>query len=136
MTKGNLVRIMFGIDKQANGAAPDASMVFDETNIITLHSFNNLSNKGRFITLYDKFHTFFTTEAFLSSTAVHLTYKNFNFYKKMRVPIVYDSNLGAITERCCNNFFICAVAEKYDISTPFINHVQLAFAHRIRFMDI
>ncbi len=132
----NKCRIMLGIDKQCNGVNPTSGDIFDSGSITLNEAFNNLSNKGRFITLFDKFLLFNNQYSDATGTNNKIVIKRFNYNKKCRIPILYDSTLGAVTERCCNNLFLYCISNISDVSTPDINNITVDFYHRVRFMDV
>lgn len=115
-------------DKQANGAVPANTDVYETTDI--LH-FNNLANKGRFVTLY----TFEENLAPLAAGGTGVTgdwsgeTKSFEFHKKCHIPIMYDSTTGAVTEIKSNNLFWTAVANTTQATSGF------TIRNRIRFVD-
>ncbi len=136
-TDNNQVRMLVVIDKQANGDIADFTAICDTTVITeSLFAYNNLANKGRFITLVDKTFVFNKRVEKLSSTDLAVTRRTFNYYKKCRIPILYSAATGAVSERCCNNIVVYFMALKHDTSSPNVNYVTLDMNNRIRFMDI
>ncbi len=111
LASGNAsVRIMVIKDSQCNGAAATALNVLETANY---QSFNNLANKGRFTTLYDKSFTLNTLAAAGDGTTndTAATGRTFSFFKKCRIPILFNSTTGAIGEVCCNNIFMLQIGE-------------------------
>ncbi len=136
-TDNNEVRMLIVIDKQSNGAiAAFGDIIALPTITNPLTAYNNLANKGRFITLVDKTFLFHKNVEKGSSTDIIVMRKRFNYYKKCRIPILYSGSSGAITERCCNNIVCYVVALRHDTTTPNVNHVTLQMSNRVRFMDI
>lgn len=105
------VRLMAIQDKQANGAQPAITDIFASNNF---QSFNNLTNKGRFRTLYDE-----TIDLSLPSGAGagNGTTDTFLYgkksvsgavYKDLNIPIEYSGATGAVTEVRTNNIIFLA----------------------------
>lgn len=100
-----VVRVIVGLDKQANGALPGGTTLL-ETN--QYQSFLNLSNKDRFRVLMDRTHVLnaqagagtATLDDWASVTTAH------KFNIKLNVPVEYQTNTGTITDLTSNNFFI------------------------------
>ncbi len=133
----NKVRVLIVIDKQCNGVVADVSDLLDNL-VITdpLYAFNNLANKGRFITLYDKIHNFNRQIVKLATGDFTHVVKEFKFYKKCRIPVLYSGSNGTIGERCCNNITMRCWAQEKDTATPLVNKLDVVLNTRIRFMDI
>lgn len=89
-------------DTQANGALPDSvSQIFIGNNSNALMP--NLDNKQRFKILVHKQITM--PQPGGVSAAYNNATKAFNFYKKVNIPIFYNSTDGLIDERRSNNLF-------------------------------
>ncbi len=127
------VRIMIVQDTQCNGAAPAVSTDAGVLETALFQSFNNLSNKGRFKTLYDKTHTMNALAGAGNGTANDIAPvdRNFSFFKKCRIPIEYSgvANPSVITEVRTNNIFGLL------ISASAGSRVSLASKWRFRFSD-
>lgn len=124
-------RIMLIWDKQANGAVPATSQILtDNTNI---NSFNNLANKGRFVTLYEYTDTLVQQAG--SGTGVTGDWagdiKQFQLYKKVNIPIEFDSTAGAITEIRSNNLFWVIYRQ-----SAAVDNVTFTANVRLRFSDL
>lgn len=124
-------RAMLVLDRQANGAVPTSSNDILETNT-SINSFLNLANSRRFKILYQLVETLLPSAG--SGTGVTGDWagdlKPFEFYKKVNIPLEFDSTTGAITEIKSNN--LIWVYYRNDASgTVTFNSVT-----RLRFTDI
>ncbi len=137
-TDDNTVRLLLVIDKQANGVSAGILDVLDQSGDVTnlLHCFNQLANKGRFITLMDKLIVF--NSKYMKNTTTDITHetREVKFYKRCRIPIMYNSSNGVISERCCNNITGLVISAYSDLLTPQINLVKMHVDSRMRYMDI
>lgn len=139
-THYNKVRTIIFIDRQCNGASAEVADVFDQKLFTDqMYIYNNLANKGRFITLYDKIVTF--RRNYIKpgeDTDIFQQTKEFKFYKKCRIPILYNGATGDTSERCCNNIhgIVFAIRNEIEEDSATLNYVQFTTSTRIRFMDI
>ncbi|AGS36186.1 putative viral capsid [Circoviridae 4 LDMD-2013] len=106
-----VIRVMLLLDKQCNGSYPGASEILQTNN--DWQSFNNLSNKDRFVTLYDK-----TIALNSMGNGGNGTTNESNevrhceeFHKKVNIPINFDSTTGAVTEIASNNLVVALISE-------------------------
>ncbi len=103
------IRLMLVQDTQCNGAAPAVSTDSGVLETASYQSFNNLSNKGRFKTLFDKTIAMNPMAGAGNGTANDTAPvdRNFTFFKKCRIPIEYSgvANPSVITEVRTNNIF-------------------------------
>jgi hypothetical protein len=127
----NECRLAIIIDRQANGSAPVPADVFDSLSTNGCLDFNNLSNKGRFLTIFDKRMVF--NPQILTTAKNAANAKVVNFHKRCRIPILYDGPTGSVTERCCNNLLFFCTARVNDST---YNHIDFYGVCRIRFMDV
>ncbi len=106
------VRILIGIDKQANKAAVALSAILEGSSA-DIHNFRDMENLHRFIFLYDK--TFcMNTTAFGSNGTTHaggIKCKYVNINLTMNVPIYYTGSTGAVTEIASHNLWAFAISE-------------------------
>lgn len=108
---GEILRVIFFLDKQCNGAT---AAVLDILETADVHSFRNLSNSGRFQVLHDKVYMLnYTTLAsdgagVVSSAKVT---RQHTWYKKCNIPLEFSGTAGAITEIRSNNIGVLLVAE-------------------------
>jgi len=91
----NIIRIILVYDRQTNCAAPGYSDVLASpgssgvsgsgagTGVVGVASSNNLNNRSRFLTVFDKNYTFGSTDA---------VQKHVQIYKKLNLPVIYTSN--------------------------------------------
>ncbi len=109
--KGDIVRIILYLDKQANGAAAVATDILESADF---QSFNNLANKSRFRTLMDRTYTLGHQLAQTDGTNTG-SYPEINIsdslFKKVNIPIEYDSTTGAITEVKSNNIGLLTISK-------------------------
>ncbi len=100
-TTSDTVRVILYMDKQTNGAAAGVTDILESDNY---QSFNNLANKSRFRTLMDRTYDLNTDLSGDGTTVDSPRYnENDSFFKKVNIPIEYDSTTGAITEQRSNN---------------------------------
>lgn len=106
--QGEIIRLMLVQDKQCNGAAATYSGVNGVLSADTVSAFRNLDNQDRFIIHKDWFFTINPTAGV--TTSFNLQRVEFDFYKKLNVPIEFDSTVttGALTTIRSNNFFLLA----------------------------
>lgn len=112
-------------DKQANGAYPAYTDVFEDG---TITSHLNLANSGRFVVLKRwagtiRNLTYNDTGAAYGANSMMLKY-----YKKCNIPIEFSSTTGAITEIKSNNLFVMWRASGDDVISAVLNF-------RVRFSD-
>jgi len=124
---GDVIRVLVVLDKQANGANP---VVTDVVETSDYKAFNNLANKGRFRTLFDRSYSInasgFAGDGTTNGggpTVIHDA-----FYRKVNIPIEFDSTAGAITEVKSNNLVVLTFAKVGAICV-------LDARFRIRFID-
>ncbi len=103
---GDVIRMSVMLDKQANGAAATGADVLENN---TTYDFNNLANKDRFTTLWDK--VFSINYSGLASDGAGVVssgevQRQFSFFKTVNIPIEFSGATGAIGEIRSNNIFI------------------------------
>ncbi len=120
------VRLMMVLDKQCNGATATVLGVLESANY---QSFNNLSNKGRFLTMCDKTIVLQPQNGAGNGTANDnsAVQEIFEFYKKVEIPIEYDSTTGAITEIRSNNLFILIISDTATSTCTLDSKIRLRF---------
>ena len=120
-------RLMVVLDKQCNGAAPNVDDILETTD---WQSFNNLANKNRFRTLYDKTFVLNPLSASGDGTANDFGEydRAFTFFKKCSIPIEFDSTTGAITEIKSNNLVILAISDTSNTVTTMNSKIRLRFS--------
>ncbi len=119
------VRVIMYLDKQANGAT---AAITDILETADFQSFNNLSNKSRFRTLMDRSYDLTaaagggdgTTEDY-GATLITDT-----FFKKVNLPIEFDSTAGAITEIKSNNLGVLMLSRNG--KAGFASKIRLRFS--------
>jgi len=118
---------MVVLDKQCNGAAPNVDDILETTD---WQSFNNLANKNRFRTLYDKTFVLNPLSASGDGTANDFGEydRAFTFFKKCSIPIEFDSTTGAITEIKSNNLVILAISDTSNTVTTMNSKIRLRFS--------
>jgi hypothetical protein len=110
---GEMVRVALVLDKQANGATPSSSLIYD--NFFgggvfgAACSFRNKENEARFRVL--KEWRVPITPQFGVATAgttgvIAYDTKRVEVYKKVNIPIEYNGTTGAITEIRSNNLLL------------------------------
>ncbi len=127
------VRFIIVHDSQCNGAAPLVATAAGVLETAHFQSFNNLANKGRFHTLYDKTITLNALAAAGNGTAddTGAVSRNFAFYKKCNIPVEYSGTASPadITEIRTNNIFGVMIADSTE------SNVSLDSKFRFRFSD-
>ncbi len=120
-----VIRIIMYLDKQANGATATITDIL-ETN--DFQSFNNLANKSRFRTLMDRQYDLNATAGGGDGTTEDYgeVIVTDTLFKKVNIPIEFDSTTGAITEIRSNNIGVLILAEAGAISN-FASKIRLRF---------
>ncbi len=122
------VRVILYLDKQCNGAAAVATDILE---VASLQSFNNLANKSRFRTLHDKIYNLVSPSGSGRGATDTLAFgedmTSDALYKKVNIPIEFDSTTGAITEIRSNNIGILLLSSA--------GLCQFISKTRIRFSD-
>lgn len=130
---GQKVRVMLVVDKQTNGAA------FSATDLLgggaTTESMNNLSNRERFVVLYDKVMNFgpgYYSAGVWQPLGGYTGIPFFKIYKKIKIPTVYMGTGATVGSIATNGLYLIGLT---DTSTA--NATNLAFygTYRIRFRD-
>ncbi len=110
---GDVVRVILYLDKQANGATAAVTDILDTADY---QSFNNLSNKSRFVTLMDR-----TTEINYKTLASHgfaadtfdqvQVLQDASFYKRCDIPLEFSGTAApsVITEVRSNNIGVLLI---------------------------
>ncbi len=122
-------RIVFVLDKQANGAVGSIDEVLNFGAGTQLDSFRNLENASRYRILYDK--TLDMNPQVTAGVASGPQSKNFMFKKKLNIPIEYDQSAtdGSLSTQRSNNIFSFAFAENLNAD------VEISYTFRIRYSD-
>ncbi len=123
----DILRIILFVDKQCNGATAAVLDILESANF---QSFRNLANIGRFVMLLDRKITLnpitsSSDTGGTTETGVH--HYDFNFSKKLNLPIEYNSTAGAITEIKSNNIGVLLITAGGDM--------DLTTKFRVRFSD-
>ncbi len=119
------IRVLMYLDKQANGATASITDILETADF---QSFNNLSNKNRFRTLMDRTYAINaeagggdgTTEDYAATTITD------SFYKKVNLPIEFNSTAGAITEISSNNIGVLLISRSGLVN--FTSKIRLRFS--------
>ncbi len=105
------VRMIIYLDRQCNGAAATVLGILETAQF---QSFRNLANTNRFQILYDKTKALnylsVTSDIDNEFNAMETTFAG-SFYKKVNIPIEYDSTSGTIGEIRSNNLGVLTIAE-------------------------
>ncbi len=122
---GDVCRVIFFVDKQANGAA---AAVTDILETADYQSFNNLSNSSRFRVLMDRSHALSYTSMASDGAALvsnaDIT-EEYSFYKECSIPIEFSSTTGAIGEIRSNNIAMMVISRT--AATGFFSKWRLRF---------
>ena len=109
--KGDVVRILLFLDKQANLATAGTTDILESADY---QSFNNLANKRRFRTLMDRTYTIGHSLAQTDGTntgGYAETLIHDEFYKKVNIPIEYTGSTGAIGQVTSNNIGVMTLSK-------------------------
>ncbi len=104
------VRVILFLDKQANGATATVTGILESANY---QSFNNLANKSRFRTLMDRVYDMNAQAGAGDGTANDAAgvVMHDALFKKVNIPIEFDSTAGAITEIRSNNIGVLLISK-------------------------
>ncbi len=107
---GDTIRVILYLDKQANGATAAVTDLLESDDF---QSFNNLANKSRFRTLMDREYNLDASGGTGDGTSNDFNAVNVSdtLFKKVNIPIEYDSTTGAITEVKSNNIGVLLLGQ-------------------------
>ncbi len=105
-----VVRVILYLDKQCNGAVATVTGILETDDF---QSFNNLANTARFHILHDKTYDLnFVAGAGNGTTQAWPEMQISDaIYKKVNIPLEFDSTTGAITELRSNNVGVLLVSQ-------------------------
>ncbi len=103
----DIVRLLVIHDKQANGGLPSVTSVLRAA---LYDAYMNLDQSKRFTVLWNMITSINATCAVGASSGQHELY--FNFFKKVKIRLTYNADLGAITEITENNIFLLAISSR------------------------
>ncbi len=103
------IRVIMYLDKQCNGATAAVTDILESANF---QSFNNLANKSRFRTLMDRQYDLLPAAGGGDGTTEDYpgTVVNDTLFKRVNIPIEFDSTAGAITEIRSNNIGVLLIS--------------------------
>ncbi len=106
-----VVRVILYLDKQANGASATTAAIVESDDFQT---FNNLANKSRFRTLMDRTYPMNIMASSGADATAEWAGENITdtFFKKVNIPIEFDSTTGAITEIRSNNIGVLLLGKQ------------------------
>lgn len=117
------MRIIVGIDKQANGAT---AAVTDVLEVAEYDSFRAMDSVDRFKVLKDKW---ITLNPQVSGAATGSINRHFKInIKNLNLPVHYSSTTGAITELRSNNLFVLLIAQ--------VGNATMDMQSRVKFYDL
>ncbi len=120
----DVVRVILYLDKQANAAVAANTAVLESADY---QSFNNLANKGRFLTLMDRTYSPAATAAAGDGTTngvSGLTIPD-TFFKKVDIPLEFKADVGDITDLTSNNLGVILCSR--DGLATFASKIRLRF---------
>ncbi len=130
------IRLVLYIDKQTNGTAATASVLFQAATEDIL-SFRNIENSARFTIIHDKTYHIKNEPRYAEDSSVNVfswiagpIVKNFNIHWKGFLPIEYNSTAGSIAEIRSNNIGAIAISENPALGT---NNPEIVSRVRLRF---
>ncbi len=106
----DIVRIILYQDKQANGTAATVTGILETANI---HSFNNLANTSRFVTLMDTVVTinYSGMGSATSDTVSQGEVQHWGeFHKRCNIPLEFSAATGALSELRSNNVNVLLIS--------------------------
>lgn len=122
----DIVRVMLYVDKQTNGAAATATDILATADF---QSFNNLSNKGRFLVLMDRTYALSAQAGSGRGATDTLSYGETavvdSYYKRCSIPIEYTAGTGAIAEMPSNNVGVLLLSQSGQ--TGFASKMRIRF---------
>ncbi len=122
------VRVILYLDKQTNGTAATALNILESDDF---QSFNNLSNKGRFLTLMDRIYTLNKTVGAGDGTTNIFGENQINdsLFKAVNIAIEYDNsaNTGALSTQRTNNIGVLLLAQSGALAS-FNSKMRLRFS--------
>ncbi len=120
-----VVRVIVVLDRQANGAT---FAITDVLELASEGSFNNLSNKSRFLILFDRYEAINKTVDVGTNVNQHV--QAFTMFKNVNIPIEWDNSVttGALTSIRSNNIAVFAL-------TLNSTQISLGYTARVRFID-
>lgn len=123
-------RVLLYLDTQCNG---EAALITDILQYNDFMSFNNLANKGRFRVLMDKFYTLnygAMTEIQTTGYSTPRVFKNSSFFKKVNIPIEFDSSLdtGALSTIRSNNIGLWVLTRAGLDTSTMEGHFRIRYA--------
>ncbi len=123
----DLFRLIIYVDKQTNGAAATASDILEAS--VTLHSFRNLANSGRFRILLDKVYPMNSQAGEGNGTTFVFNefLRSLNINKKLNLPLEFSCTTDAITELRSNNIGVLGVSHG--------GYATISYKARVRFSD-
>lgn len=106
----DILRIIFYVDKQANGAAATAAQILESGGSYPYQAFRNLANVDRFTLLKD-FTVALNAQGGTGASATE-TQKQGRFAINCNVPIEFDGATGSLTEIRSNNIGCLVLGER------------------------
>ncbi len=107
---GDVLRVMIYVDKQCNGATATVGNLLQTAAYM---EYRNMSEVGRFQVLYDKNHSMnyanLTSETADTVSASSMT-RFVSVFKKVSIPLEFDSTTGAIGEIRSNNIGVLVIS--------------------------
>lgn len=124
----NNVRLVLYLDKQTNGNTATVAELLQEVNE---SSFRNMNQVNRFEFIYDKIHTLNQHGVIFNTTAItNRVQKYIKFFKKCRIPIIYDqtATTGALTTIRSNNIGLMAISTSDSLLLNFEGICRIRFS--------
>ncbi len=120
------VRVILYLDKQANGATSTVAGILESDDY---QSFNNLANKSRFRILMDRNYVMTSPAGGGNGTNSDWcgNIATDSLYKKVNIPIEFDSTTGAITEIRSNNIGVLLLSKGGNLCS-FASKMRLRFS--------
>lgn len=122
-TPFTIIKLFVILDKQCNGAAATQTDIFTSSAVNT--AMFNLDNSDRFVIL--KQWTKVLNPLAGATTAYNAVTFAIEWYKKVNIPIIWNSTAGAITEIRSNNIFLYAGAYNSDDTVTITGTCRLRF---------
>ncbi len=127
-TTSEVFRVIMYLDRQCNGATAVVATAAGILETDDYQSFNNLANKGRFLTLMDRTYDLNCPSGSGQNAADVFGEQvmHDSLFKKVDIPIEFDAATGAITEIRSNNIGVVLITKTGNLTT-FASKIRLRF---------
>lgn len=122
-----IIRVMFVLDKQANGVVANVGDILEDVGTVGTEAFNRLTNKERFVTLKD----WRLPLNVLSVTggAPNKVTRPIEFHTKCNIPVYYGGTAGTFNELKSNAILAFAIKDTA------VTNLSTSLMMRVRYVD-